>query len=153
MTQTLVRTLNLKNFTHGTNDQRTQFADEFAEGLRDCGFITLEGHGIDPNLIAENYDAFKRLFELPLDTKKKYVGANGGQRGYTGFGKEHAKNRTVGDLKEFWHVGQELPLGHALSSEYPLNVWVDELPELRVRACASTASWSAWRATCWKRWR
>jgi isopenicillin N synthase-like dioxygenase len=54
-----------------------------------------------------------------------------GQRGYTGFGKEHAKNRTVGDLKEFYHVGQQLPAGHALYNQYPENVWPEELPELK----------------------
>jgi len=127
---TVVRTLNLRDYTHGTGEQRRKFAEEFAAGLMDCGFITLEGHGIDPNLIAGNYDLFKRLFDLDTETKNKYAG---GQRGYTGFGKEHAKNRTVGDLKEFWHVGQELPVGHAWhqSENYPANLFVDELPEMR----------------------
>ncbi|MGZ4123764.1 MAG: isopenicillin N synthase family dioxygenase [Tumebacillaceae bacterium] len=127
----LVRTLNLKKFTHGNSAERAQFAEEFAAGLIDSGFITLEGHGIDPNLIAKNYDAFQRLFALDTETKQGYKSEHGGQRGYTGFGKEHAKNRTVGDLKEFWHVGQELAVGHAMSAEYPPNIWVEELPELR----------------------
>lgn len=131
MSQSLVRVLNLKQYTHGTSQDRVKFAEEFAAGLIESGFITLEGHGIDPNLIAKNYDAVKRLFELDLATKQKYESSHGGQRGYTGFGKEHAKNRKVGDLKEFWHVGQELPVGHSLSNEYPPNIWIDELPELR----------------------
>lgn len=131
MSNSIVRTLNLKKFTHGTSSERAQFAEEFAEGLKDIGFITLEGHGIDPNLIAKNYAAFEKVFGLDVETKKKYQSPSGGQRGYTGFGKEHAKNRTVGDLKEFWHVGQELPVGHPLAAEYPANMWVDEVPELR----------------------
>jgi isopenicillin N synthase-like dioxygenase len=127
----LVKTLNLKQFTYGNAAERAKFAEEFAAGLMESGFITLEGHGIDPNLIAKNYDAFQRVFALDQETKKGYQSEHGGQRGYTGFGKEHAKNRTVGDLKEFWHVGQELPVGHPLSGDYPANIWVKELPELR----------------------
>ena len=134
MTTTIIRTLNLKDYTHGNSQQRKTFSEEFAAGLKECGFIILEGHGIDPELIARNYDLFKRLFNLELETKQKYGNISGGQRGYTGFGKEHAKNRKVGDLKEFWHTGQELPLGHPLYNEYPQNVWVDELPELRGNA-------------------
>lgn len=131
---TLVRTLNLKDFTHGNSAQRTAFAEAFAAGLKETGFITLEGHGIDPNLIGKNYASIKELFDLPKDVKDKYGNVSGGQRGYTGFGKEHAKDRTVGDLKEFWHVGQELPQGHALYNDYPQNVWPEELPEYRQQA-------------------
>jgi isopenicillin N synthase-like dioxygenase len=125
MSQTIIRTLNLKDFTHGKLEERTRFAEEFTAGLVDCGFIILEGHGIDPNLIAKNYANIQQLFSLDRETKDKYGQVSGGQRGYTGFGKEHAKNRTVGDLKEFWHVGQELPKGHALYEDYPENVWPD----------------------------
>ncbi|MDP4161891.1 MAG: 2-oxoglutarate and iron-dependent oxygenase domain-containing protein [Bacillota bacterium] len=134
MTNPIVRTLNLKNFTYGNSEQRAQFTEEFATGLKETGFIILEGHGVDPKLIDKNYELWQTLFSMDVETKKQYEGINGGHRGYTGFGKEHAKNRTVGDLKEFWHVGQELPVGHPLSSTYPANIWPAELPELRKNA-------------------
>ncbi|MDP4172083.1 MAG: 2-oxoglutarate and iron-dependent oxygenase domain-containing protein [Bacillota bacterium] len=134
MTNPIVRTLNLKNFTYGNSIQRAQFTEEFAAGLKETGFIILEGHGVDPKLIDKNYELWQTLFSMDVETKKQYEGINGGHRGYTGFGKEHAKNRTVGDLKEFWHVGQELPVGHPLSSTYPANIWPAELPELRKNA-------------------
>lgn len=131
MAKTIIRTLNLKDFTHGKTEERVRFSEEFAAGLMDCGFIILEGHGIDPNLIAKNYATIQDLFGFDTETKSKYGQVSGGQRGYTGFGKEHAKNRTVGDLKEFWHVGQELPQGHALYEDYPENAWPTELPDMR----------------------
>src|SRR5690606_24814540 len=53
------------------------------------------------------------------------------QRGYTPFGKEHAKNAEVHDLKEFWHVGRSLPPHHKYSKEYPENIWPEELPNFR----------------------
>ncbi|MDQ6594922.1 isopenicillin N synthase family dioxygenase [Bacillus salipaludis] len=131
MTNLMIRTLDLKQYTHGNSKQRAAFAEEFAAGLKETGFIILEGHGVDPKLIEKNYELWKTLFNLDVDIKKQYEGINGGQRGYTGFGKEHAKNRTVGDLKEFWHVGQELPVGHPLTSQYPANIWPAEVPELK----------------------
>ena len=41
--------------------------------------------------------------------KRRYAGVEGGARGFTPFGVEHAKDNPTPDLKEFWHVGQELP--------------------------------------------
>ena len=76
------------------------------------------------------YAEVKNLFELPLETKKKYeIPGIGGQRGYVSFGKESAKGRTTGDLKEFWHVGQYVENDPKLEAEYPANVVVEELPK------------------------
>jgi isopenicillin N synthase-like dioxygenase len=130
-TASLVKTLNLKNFTHGTSEQRKKFATEFEAGLKETGFIILEGHGVNTHLIEKNYELWEKFFTLDTEIKQQYEGVEGGARGYTGFGKEHAKNRSVGDLKEFFHVGQELPVGHPLSSDYAANVWPEEVAELR----------------------
>jgi len=126
-----IPTLDLNQFNNGTEEQRTQFIKDFGEGLKQIGFIKIEGHGIDPALIRKTYDNFEQFFNLPVEVKEKYVVGSGGQRGYTGFGKEHAKNRTAGDLKEFWHVGQELPEGHPYANEYPQNVWAEEIGEMK----------------------
>ena len=127
----MIRTLDLRKFTHGTSKDRIEFSKNFYDGLQEIGFIILEGHGVDPNLIDKNYEFWQKLFSLDTETKLKYEGKDGGARGYTGFGKEHAKNRKVGDLKEFFHVGQELPTRHPLTTVYPDNIWPEELPELR----------------------
>jgi isopenicillin N synthase-like dioxygenase len=126
-----IRTLNLKDFTYGNTEQRKVFAEEVGAGLKETGFIILEGHGVNPDLIDKNYELWEKFFGLDVETKKKYEGVKGGARGYTGFGKEHAKNRTVGDLKEFYHIGQELPVGHPMSLDYAANIWPEEVSELR----------------------
>ncbi len=131
MTQPYIRTLNLKDFTYGNSEQRRAFAEEFTTGIKETGFIILKGHGVDSNLIDKNYELWEQFFTLDSEIKGRYQGVQGGARGYTSFGKEHAKNRKVGDLKEFYHVGQELPVGHPLSNDYAANVWPEEVSELR----------------------
>ena len=54
-----------------------------------------------------------------------------GQRGYTAFGREHAKDQPVPDLKEFWHVGRDLPAGHPLEHAYAANLWPSQIPRFR----------------------
>jgi isopenicillin N synthase-like dioxygenase len=81
------------------------------------------------------YSAIKKVFALPDDVKKKYEKAGlAGQRGYIGKGKEHAKGRNTGDLKEFYHVGQELPDAQLAKEGYPANLWPSEVPELKEAA-------------------
>ena len=71
----------------------------------------------------------KNFFDLPLETKRKYeIPGIGGQRGYVSFGKESAKGKKEGDLKEFWHFGQYVENNPDLEAEYPKNVSVEELP-------------------------
>jgi isopenicillin N synthase-like dioxygenase len=78
-------------------------------------------------LVNELYTQVRDFFSLPYETKSKYeIQGLAGQRGYTSFGKEHAKGRTTGDLKEFFHFGQHEP--PANGEEYPDNVLVDESP-------------------------
>ena len=67
---------------------------------------------------------------MPVSVKEKYeVKGLAGQRGYTSFGKEHAKQSKVADLKEFFQIGQFVSEDHPLKSEYPDNVDVVESPE------------------------
>ncbi|MGZ3459766.1 MAG: isopenicillin N synthase family dioxygenase, partial [Archangium sp.] len=92
-----------------------------------------EGHGIDDGLIRRTYADVASFFHQPEQVKHRYhVPAFGGQRGYTPFGKEHAKNRAVGDLKEFYHVGRDLPEGHPRRPDTAAyNVWPEEVPSFR----------------------
>jgi len=121
--------LSLKLFTHGTDSDRVKFSHELYEGLKEYGFIILKDHPIEVSLLHEAYRLTAELFTYPLETKTRWISpAGGGQRGYTPFGKEHAKNNHVPDLKEFWHVGRTVPVDHALKGFFPDNIWPEELP-------------------------
>lgn len=126
-----VPTLSLSTFTHGSPLERETFVTVLGEALKTFGFVTLADHNIDPALIRKTYQMIEDLFALDVPTKERYTMAQGGERGYTGFGKEHAKDSQYPDLKEFWHVGPELPPGHPYESLYPKNFWPAELPEFK----------------------
>lgn len=124
--------LSLRAYTQGTGDERRRFIDDLFIGLKQYGFIILKDHPIDVKLLKQAYDYSRKFFELPGDVKHAYADRNGaGQRGYTAFGKEHAKDAKVPDLKEFWHVGRELPEAHRLKEFFPDNVWPTEIPEFK----------------------
>ncbi len=132
MSQRRVPLVDLSDYTHGTPNERARFVQIFGEGLREFGFVSVKNHGVDQALIRRTYEDVAKLFALPREHKARYhVQGGGGQRGYTGFGQEHAKNRTIGDLKEFWHVGRELPEGHPHQPSYGKNLWPEEVPTFR----------------------
>jgi isopenicillin N synthase-like dioxygenase len=126
-----IPTVNLNDYTSGDAQARQRLVRTLGEGLQEFGFLNVEGHGIDSSLIRGTYDLWKRFFELPEKVKRKYSGVEGGARGFTQFGIEHAKDNPLPDLKEFWHVGQEPPEGHPYRNEYPANVWPEEIPEIK----------------------
>lgn len=124
--------LSLHDYTHGTPAQRERFVRQFGDGLKEFGFISLRDHGVDDGLIRRTYADAEAFFKLPVETKQKYhVPGGGGQRGYTGLLQEHAKNRTVGDLKEFFHVGRDLTAGHPRAATYGANQWPGEVHTFR----------------------
>lgn len=105
------------------------FSQRLGASFRDTGFAVLSDHGLDPKVLSEGLEAAKAFFALPEDVKRRYVLPNGGgQRGYTPFGVEVAKGATARDLKEFWHVGRELPKGHPYADIMPDNLVVAEIP-------------------------
>ncbi|MBX3101541.1 MAG: isopenicillin N synthase family oxygenase [Bacteroidetes bacterium] len=125
-----IPTLDLAHFTQGTAAQQAQFVADLGRAYTTIGFVAVKNHGLSDDLTRRLYDTAQQVFALPQEVKLKYeIPGLGGQRGYTGKGKEHAKGRTVGDLKEFWQVGQELPQGHVLRQDYPENVWPGEVPD------------------------
>jgi isopenicillin N synthase-like dioxygenase len=133
-TKRQVPTLSLADYTQGAANDRQKFIDGLFTGIKDYGFIILKDHGVSAELLADAYEMLEEFYNLPIEAKNKYVSKHGGgQRGYTPFGKEHAKNSPVMDLKEFWHVGRELPEGHPMyqSKRYPPNIWPTEFPEFK----------------------
>ncbi len=108
------------------------FADAIGGSFRAFGFALVKDHGMDAGLIARGWDLAKAFFALPETAKRAYLVPGGaGQRGYTAFGTEIAKGATENDLKEFWHIGRELPAGSPLAAQMPSNVWPREIAGFR----------------------
>lgn len=107
---------------------RQNFVRELGAGYEEFGFIAVNHHGIDSALIKRAYDCFEAFFALPVELKQRYhLPGGGGARGYTGFGVETAKDSKFPDLKEFWHVGRNLPAGHPYRAVMPDNIWPTEI--------------------------
>jgi isopenicillin N synthase-like dioxygenase len=123
--------LSLLSYVNGTSAEQIKFVDDLFLGLKDYGFIILKDHTIDQSKIDRAYELVKEFFDLPLETKCKYKMDNGGQRGYTPFKTEHAKDNKNPDLKEFWHVGRELLSTSQYRGIYPENAWPSEIAEFK----------------------
>jgi isopenicillin N synthase-like dioxygenase len=125
-----IPSVDLRDFLSDDPKRKQKFVNEIGKAYEDIGFVALKGHFLDDRLVDELYDEVKNFFSLPLEVKEKYeIPGIGGQRGYVSFGKEHAKGRKEGDLKEFWHFGQYVGENSKYKSEYPDNVEVAELPK------------------------
>ena len=130
MSMTNIPSVNLADFLSEDPQRKQKFVDEIGSAYEEIGFVALNHHFLDEKLVDELYAQVKSFFDLPEETKKKYEREDlGGQRGYVSFGKEHAKGKKEGDLKEFWHFGQEPEENAGLQEEYPENIKVDELPK------------------------
>lgn len=122
----------LKDFESKDPQKRQKFVQTIGDALVDIGFFALSDHGVDGDLISRAYRGAEDFFNLPDGAKKSYEDLSlKGQRGYTSFGREHAKDATAPDLKEFWHVGQEFPAGHPFAKLYPANLWPKEVPSFQ----------------------
>jgi isopenicillin N synthase-like dioxygenase len=105
------------------------FAGKLGHSFEEYGFAIIADHGIPDELIQRAEQKSKEFFALPEEAKREYlIGGGGGQRGYTAFGIETAKGQTAFDLKEFWHVGRDLPSGHPFRDHMPDNVWPTQVP-------------------------
>lgn len=125
-----IPSVDLRDFLSGDPVRKQKFVNEIGKAYEDIGFVALKGHFLDDRLVDELYGEVRNFFSQPLEVKEKYeIPGIGGQRGYVSFGKEHAKGRKEGDLKEFWHFGQYVENDPKLEAEYPANVVVDELPK------------------------
>jgi len=130
-----VPSLDLADFTGNDPEKKKKFVAALGEAYNNIGFVAIRNHYLSDGLSAELYDTIKRFFSLQDSVKQKYeIPGLAGQRGYIGKGKEHAKGRNTGDLKEFYHVGQTVVGDDPIKKEYPDNVWPDELPEFKTIA-------------------
>jgi len=122
--------VDLSKFVDGTAEERNEFVKQLGNAFHEIGFVGVINHGIPKSLIDNFYSTSKSFFALPKATKQQYeVEGLAGQRGYTSFGKEHAKQSKVADLKEFFQIGQVVEDGDTIKELYPDNIYVDVKPE------------------------
>ncbi|WP_298743311.1 2-oxoglutarate and iron-dependent oxygenase domain-containing protein [uncultured Brevundimonas sp.] len=108
------------------------FADQLGVSFKRYGFAVIADHGLDRTVIEAALDDARAFFALPEAVKRKYhQPGTGGARGLTPFGVEAAKGAATVDLKEFWHVGRELPQGHPYRKYMRDNVWPTEIAGFR----------------------
>ena len=125
-----IPSVDLADFTEGNKETKAAFVKELGQAYEEIGFVAVKNHGLSDALCAELYAQVKGFFTLSKEEKEAYeIEGLSGQRGYVSFGKEHAKNKNEGDLKEFWHFGQTVEDNDPIKEEYPDNVQVNELPK------------------------
>ena len=125
-----IPSVDLADFTEGNKETKAAFVKELGKAYEEIGFVAVKNHGLSDALCTKLYAQVKGFFTLSKEEKEAYeIEGLAGQRGYVSFGKEHAKNKNEGDLKEFWHFGQTVEDNDPIKEEYPDNVQVNELPK------------------------
>jgi isopenicillin N synthase-like dioxygenase len=120
--------VDLTKFVDGNEDDRKAFVAELGKAFHEVGFVGVINHQVPKEIITKFYSASKEFFSMPVAVKRKYEIADlAGQRGYTSYGKEHAKQSTVADMKEFYQIGQYVESDHPLKAEYPDNPHVSDI--------------------------
>ncbi len=125
-----VPSLDLADFYGGDATKKQKFVENLGAAYHNIGFVAIRNHFLTADVQDKLYNVIKAFFALPDQAKQKYERSDlAGQRGYIGKGKEHAKGRNTGDLKEFYHVGQDLSADELKKENYPANIWPSEIPE------------------------
>ena len=122
-----IPSVDLAEFLSGDPIRKNIFVQQLGKAYEEVGFVAVKNHGVPDELIADLYRYVQEFFSLPLDKKKNYeIAGLAGQRGYTSFGKEHAKGSEAPDLKEFFQYGQ-IARNNFNEEEYPDNVRISEV--------------------------
>jgi isopenicillin N synthase-like dioxygenase len=122
-----IPSVDLAEFLSGDPSRKAAFVQQLGKAYEEVGFVAVKNHGVPDELIANLYKYVQEFFSLPSEQKKKYeIPELAGQRGYTSFGKEHAKGSDAPDLKEFFQYGQ-IPRDNYKEEDYPPNVQVNEI--------------------------
>lgn len=121
--------VDLAEFLSGDDARRRSFVQQLGKAYEEVGFVTVINHGITDEMIHAMYTNVEAFFAQPFAVKKQYeVPGLAGQRGYTSFGKEHAKGSDAPDLKEFYQWGQTVTDDDPIKEQYPPNVELSEVP-------------------------
>jgi len=128
MAQHTIPIVDLTDYTNGSQSTKDSFIDAIGKAYEEFGFVSVKNHGIPDEVVDDYYRKVEAFFALTTDQKLKYeIKELAGQRGYTSFGREHAKGSTAPDLKEFWQMGQIVEDNDPIKSQYPDNVQVNEI--------------------------
>lgn len=132
MNKNVIAKVDYHDFISGDENKRAQFIKEFGDSFANMGFAIVSNHGVTEEEKQALYQVSETFFNMPDEIKLKYHDkGNAGQRGYIPRNVETAKGRTVADLKEFYHIGQELSPEENAAIGYPNNIFPEELPELK----------------------
>lgn len=136
-----VPSLDLADFTSGNSEKRQKFVDDLGNAYQNIGFVAIKNHGLSDELVKNLYAAIEHFFSLSDDIKRSYEDPElAGQRGYVSKGKERAKGRKTGDLKEFYHVGQTVTDNDPIKAEYPDNIFPKEIENFEAIAVKAYAT-------------
>jgi isopenicillin N synthase-like dioxygenase len=109
----------------GPSAARQRAIATLGQALEEFGFFLLEPHPVAPEVVRRAYQVAGEFFALPESTKAQYrASPTGGQMGFSSFGSEQAKDHSMPDLKEFWHVTHTSLSGAAAP-------WPQEVPAFR----------------------
>jgi len=126
MSERTIPVVDLSKFVNGNDAERKDFVDELGKAFHEVGFVGVKNHGVPKDLVDSFYRASKDFFSEPAKIKRQYtLQGSAGQRGYTAYGVEHAKQSNVADLKEFFQIGQFVSADDPMKSQYPDNINVD----------------------------
>ncbi len=124
--------LSLLKYVNGNESEKAEFVKNLYTGIKDYGFIILTDHTMTQSAVDKGYAASKAFFALSKEEKEACISSAGaGQRGYTPFGTEHAKDNPYKDLKEFYHVGREVPDDHPYAKYYPKNIYPTQVDNFK----------------------
>lgn len=130
MSLNTIPVVDLQQFINGDNEVKQTFVEELGRAFEETGFVSVKNHGVPQEVIDQFYQLVEQFFSLPNEVKRSYEKVEyAGQRGYTSFGREHAKGSDAPDLKEFWQIGQKVEGENLSKADYPDNIEVAEMPE------------------------
>ena len=131
MNKNVIAKVDYHDFISGDENKRAKFIKEFGDSFANMGFAIVSNHGVTEEEKQALYHVSETFFNLPDEIKLQYHDKNNaGQRGYIPKNVETAKGRKVADLKEFYHIGQQLSSEENASMGYPENIFPTELPAL-----------------------
>ncbi|MEM0939680.1 MAG: 2-oxoglutarate and iron-dependent oxygenase domain-containing protein [Bacteroidota bacterium] len=121
--------LDLDDFVNGSPQKKAAFVRNLGDAYTNIGFVSIKNHGLSHELTKKLYAVVEKFFRLPNEVKQKYERREiAGQRGYISKGRERAKGRNIGDLKEFYHIGQP---EEGKRPDQPSNIWPEEVEDFK----------------------